>query len=681
MDVKQSPVYQFLEGSGKSFIIPVYQRDYAWTRINCERLWEDLVDLKENKRRDHFLGTLVTIENGFEEYTVIDGQQRLTTMSILLIALRNYLNNKESKTEEEKTLPEQILDFLINKYSPEQAKRLRLKPNKQDKEYFESLFANTTIENANSNIVSNYNVFYNKIKSEILSPKEIFESFKKLKIVLINLVRIQDDPQLIFESLNSTGVDLTAGDLIRNYILMDLQPAEQERMYKTYWIKIEKLTGNVAEFVRNYLIFKRKFWVKKDDVYTNFKKHSLDQFNRDKEATLKDLLFFAEIYSWLVQISKHPDNALNSRLERLNKLEFTVSHPYLLDVFNDLKNNVLSEQIVKEILITIESYAFRKILVDNTTQGLNKMFIALSRDIKKEKTWKEQYLEILYFIFLEKRVSQTFPNDEEFENALITKEIYKLQAKNKSFLLESLENYKSAYPVNVDDGLTVEHIMPQTLTKEWKSKLGEDGQETYKKYLHTLGNLSLTAKNAELSNKSFEDKQGIDFQISKLKLNFKLDGLTVWNEEKIVERAKDLIKNAKDIWPYPTTEYSKPTPEEQMFDLTSEDSFTGSKPFQLYIKDDEKGIELKTWRDLLTNVCKFLYDFSPTQFSEIQNSQEFKKYFDIKKPLRSQVEFMPNKFVEGNVSANRMIDFLSKVCERINYPAEDISFSIKSTED
>ena len=470
-------------------------------------------------------------------------------------------------------------------------------------------------------------------------------------------------------------MNLTKGDLIRNYMLMDLEPTEQERMYKKYWINIEKLTENIAEFVRNYLIFKTKSWVKKDDVYNIFKKHSSDEFDRDKEEILKDLLFFAEIYSGLVQINKHEDPELNGQLERLNKLEFTVSHPYLLDVFNDLKKGILSEKIVKEILIIIESYAFRKILVDNTTQGLNKMFVTLSREIKKEEgTWKEQYLEILYFILLEKRVSQTFPNDEEFENALITKEIYKLQAKNTSFLLESLENYESAYSVNADE-LTVEHIMPQTLTKEWKNKLGEGWQETHKKYLHTLGNLSLTAKNAELSNNSFEDKQGIDFQTSRLKLNFKLEGLAVWNEEKIVERAKNLIKNAKNIWPYPTTKYSKPIPEEQMFDLTSEDSFTGSKPSQLYIEEDEKGVELKTWRDLLTNVCKFLHDFSPTQFSEIQNSKEFGRYFH---EVRRPIEFKAGKFVEGNLSANNIIAFLTKVCEKMRYDPEDISFSIKT---
>lgn len=675
MQVQQLPIYQFLGGPGKSFVIPVYQRDYAWTRINCQKLWGDLLDLNKNNRLDHFLGTVVTIGSNFDEYTVIDGQQRLTTTSILLIALYNYLKNKQDKTNDENNLTEQTLEFLVNRYSQDD-KKIRLKPNKQDKEYFDKLFKQEIIDDVNSNIVSNYNYFYDKISSLELSPIEIFNAFRKLKIVLIDLVRGQDDPQLIFESLNSTGVDLTAGDLIRNYILMDLNPNDQESMYRNYWIRIEKLTGNIAEFVRNYLIFKSKLWVKKDDVYNVFKKFSLDVFDRNKIDILTDLLAFAEIYSWLVQIQKHSNMKINKQLERLNKLEFTVSHPYLLDVFNDLKSNKITEEILINILKTIESYAFRKILVDNTTQGLNKMFITLSREIKKEDLWEQNYLNILNYIILEKRVSQRFPTDEEFENTLITKEVYRLQAKNRNFLLESLENYNSAYIINIDD-LSIEHIMPQTLTVEWKTKLGEYWQDIHKKYLHTLGNLSLTAKNSELSNNNFENKQQIDFQLSKLNLNFKLNGLNDWNETEIIDRSKQLIQNAKMIWAYPKTTFIKSRPDEQIFDLTTEDSFSGSKPSHLFIANIENPIEIKNWRDLLINVCNFLYNFSPTQFHEIQNSEEFKWYFNVDKPLRHPQEFFPNKFVEGNISANALISFLFKVCERLNYPAENISFSIK----
>lgn len=680
MQVQQIPIYQFLEGSGKSFVIPVYQRDYAWTRINCQKLWDDLVDLNNNSRVDHFLGALVTIGGGFEEYTVIDGQQRLTTVSILLIALHTFLKNKELKNDNENILAEQLLDFLINKYSKDQNKRIRLKPNKQDKEYFEKLFDNKITSDNGSNIVNNFLFFHNKISSLVLTSQEIFEAFKKFKIVLINLVRGQDDPQLIFESLNSTGVNLTSGDLIRNYILMDLEYDEQEILYKKYWIEIEKLTGDIAEFVRNYLIFKLKSSVKKDEVYLMFKKFTRDNFKNNKENILIDLIYFAEIYSWLVQIKTHSNVEINNFLKRLTKLEFTVCYPYLLDIFNDLHFKNLNDNTVMNILIIIESYAFRKIIVDNSTQGLNKLFVSLAKEIKKEANWENDYLNILNYILLEKSVSQRFPNDDEFETALMTKEIYKLQSKNRNFLLESLENYNTSLPIDLED-LTVEHIMPQTLDKEWKKMLGDNWHEIHSKYKHTLGNLSLTTKNSELSNNSFEIKQKIDFQESKLKLNYKLDGQKIWNEEKILERTKDLIKDAKKIWPYLQTTYYKSSHEEQIFDLTNEDSLAGNKPSHLYFEDDEKGLELKTWRDLLVKTCEFLYKFSPTEFIKIEKSDEFKWLFDANKPLSNPLEFSNGHYVEGRLGANHIITILRRLAERINYPSENIQFSIKTSKE
>lgn len=446
-------------------------------------------------------------------------------------------------------------------------------------------------------------------------------------------------------------------------------------MYNNYWLKIENLVGNLAEFVRNYLIYKEKVSVKKDDVYPVFKKFALSQFENNKEAIVNDLLYFAEIYSWLIQVNSHKNESINENLIRLNKIEFTVCHPYLFDVFNDLQHGILTEKEVKEILAIIEVYAFRKMIVDNSTQGLNKMFITFSKEIKKEENWAKYYLDIFKFKILEKTASQRFPNDQEFENALIYKEIYRTQSKNKNFLLESLENYNSSYSINIDE-LTIEHIMPQTLNKEWKESLGENWQEIHKKYLHTLGNLSLTAKNRELSNNSLEEKQAIDYKESKLKLSFQLDRGSEWGEKKILDRAKRLAKDAISIWSYPTTKYKKVKPDEQLFDLTSEDNFSGSKPLFLYI-DNEKSVKLKTWKDLLISVCQNLYHFSPTQFKHVQKSQEFRWNFDPEKPLRRPAEFVKNNYVESHISANGIIEFLGKLCERMNYPPEKISFSVK----
>ncbi len=678
MQVQQLPISKFLK-TANFLIVPVYQRDYAWKRSNCDKLWSDIKQLISNKRSSHFLGTIVTINDGYGKYLVIDGQQRLTTITIFLLALSHYLRDKQNPTDEEIQLQKVFKGYLIDEESISQETRIKLKPNKSDLEYFEKLFdeKKEIIEN-NSNIVNNYLFFKGEFEKNEISARKIFEDgLQKLQIVSIDLSRWQDDPQLIFESLNSTGVDLTAGDLIRNYILMDLEPQEQEKKYKK-WVEIERLTSDVAEFIRNYLIFNTKSWVKKDDVYLFFKKFAIENYNNDKELILEDLLKYANIYSSFIQTQKHKNEKINFWLSRIKRIEFTVCYPYLFDVFTDLESWFLNENNIIDILNIIESYSFRKILVDGTTQWLNKLFITLAKEIKKELSSEKDYFNILNYVLLEKRVSQRFPTDEEFENALINKEIYKFQSKNRNFLLESLENYKTALLINLED-LSVEHIMPQTLTKDWKNKLGENWQEVHWKYLHTLGNLSLTAKNSELSNNSFEDKQKIDFQTSKLKLNFNLDNSLVWNEEQIILRARNLSKDAKEIWKYPKTTFKKDIPEEQIFDLTNEDNFSGNKPSILYFEDDNKWIEIKTWRDLLSNVCKYLYEYSPTEFKEIENKTEFKWNFDVNKPLRNPVEFLSGKFVEGNMSANSIISFLKTLSESLNFNPENVQFSIKNT--
>lgn len=653
----------------------MYQRDYAWKHANCQKLWDDICDLVENKRSNHFLGTLVTIEKGFQDYSVIDGQQRLTTISLLLLALRNVLKLKNKLLDEE-NLMNMISDFLINKYSPDQSKRIRLKPNKQDKQRFEDLFEKNEIEQTGSNIYSNYKFFYDKIYQNRLTPQQIFDAFRKLNIVLINLTRGVDDPQLIFESLNSTGVDLTPADLIRNYILMDLEYENQEVFYTKYWLTIEHNCDEVAEFIRYYLNYKLKLSVKREDIYTKFKEFVKTKYNNDKEQILKDLVKYSIFYSYLIQYQNYSEDGVNLRLERLRKLEFTVCYPYLLDVFSDLKENIFSTAVVVEILEIIESYAFRKILVNNTTQGLNKLFITLARDIKKEPDWARDYFEILKYIILEKTLSQSIPNDEEFESVLIYKEVYRLQSKNRTFLLASLENYNSAYKVDLSN-LTVEHIMPQTLDIKWKARIGDNSEEIQSKYLHTLGNLTLTPQNSKLSNNDYDKKLKIDFQTSKLKLNYKIEEGEDWGEIQILHRAKILAKGALEIWKYPKTSFSKMAKEEQVFDLSDDDDFSGKKPKYLILGNTDSRLEINSWKEFLKESCKYLFNYSPTEFISLADKIEYQWYFKPIKPMNSPVEFVSRYFIESNLSANGIVGFLKKTYEEISFPPEQIQLILK----
>ena len=678
MNVQKTPIYQFLEGAGKSFVIPVYQRDYAWTIANCQKLWDDIVFMKANSKQSHFLGTIVTIANDFQEYLVIDGQQRLTSTSLLLLALHNFLNSKKNKTPIESSLAEQVLDFLINKYSQDQSKRIRLKPNKGDKDFYEQLYDGNVNNLVDSNINSNYNYFYKQIEKNILTPVELFQLFQRLEIVLISLDRGVDDPQLIFESLNSTGVDLNDGDLIRNYILMDLPPQQQENLYASYWIKIENCVNDVAEFVRVFLMHRNQENVRKTnrEIYSEFRLYCESKFAKNPEKTLSEMLEFAQIYSYFICTSKFPDAKIGVALHRIFKLEATICYPYMLDLFYDYKKGLVGANVVLKALTLIESYIFRKVIADGSTQGLNKFFLTLSKDLKKDKNWQSKYMDIFCSILINRSFTQKFPTDEEFVLALQEKEVYKYQSKNRNLLLHSLENHNSAYKIDSDD-LTIEHIMPQSLTAEWKAKLGTNWVEIHRKYLHTLGNLSLTAKNAELANSDFATKQKIDFQSSKLKLNFDLGGKN-WNEKTIVMRASNLAHEAIQIWPYPISKIVVKVKENEIYNLETEFNPTNKKPIKFYF--GLESMNVKAWKDLLSILCSYFYIQSPTEFKALINSPKFFKYFSFEgnnRTLKSPIKFATGYYVESNKSASDILAILSKMCDFLKFDKTKIQVQVE----
>ncbi|MDB9538985.1 DUF262 domain-containing protein [Anabaenopsis arnoldii] len=701
MQVQKQFVDDFLQGKDNTFIIPVYQRDYAWKKSNCKKLWEDIINLQNSGKPSHFLGALVTIYNNQKEWMVIDGQQRLTTISLLLLALVNYLKVKPNKTQEEKELGEDISDYyLINKRCKDKLHSNKLKPNTKDKDYFQKLLfddkLNDKLNNKNndSNIIKNYHFFYDEISKSSISVKDIYGVFKKLEIVHIELEKGTDDPQLIFESLNSTGVDLTDGDLIRNYILMDLIQSEQQQLYNNYWIKIEQLAGNVANFIRVFLMYTLHKDITQSNraVYNEFKQYSKDKFYRDSYridsySILQHLLKYAEIYSYFVNISDHPDKNINKALHRLHRLEFTVCHPFLMDVFDLFNQGVLGASDVQAIIELIESYAFRKFLVNSSTQGLNKFFLTLSKEIRKEtqSTWKANYFDIMSFIIKNKSGTLKFPSDEEFKEKLIHKE---LKSKNRDFLLENLENYNSDYKIDVEE-LTIEHIMPQKLNHKWKQDLGDKYSEIHGKYLHTLGNLTLIEKkkNNSLSNKDFKSKQKIDFETSKLNLSSELKNIEEWNENSIVNRANRLAEEAVKIWKYPVPKstyavYSstKDIQEDKIHNF-AEGEFTNTKPKTLIVGEDK--YKLKTWQEVVKKICEILFNESPTEFNSIMTSAEFKGKFchsnqkeNSKFRAPKELEFTDSYFVETHGSANTLVDFCCKLCKKLDFNIENISIEI-----
>jgi uncharacterized protein with ParB-like and HNH nuclease domain len=466
-----------MEGSKKRFIIPVYQRNYDWKTENCKQLYDDLIKVIKNNRRSHFFGSLVSVYNPSgrnTEFLVIDGQQRLTTVSLLFLAMYNLMKNDVVKPEDE-SLPKQLYeDFLVDKYQPEE-KRIKLKPVKNDQRAFGKLFSDPSEYVRESNLTTNYNYFYERIQKQEISIDDLFDAICCLEIINITL-NPDDNPQLIFESLNSTGLDLSEGDKIRNYILMGLPSKEQNEYYEKYWNRIEVCTKyDVSAFIRDYLSVKQQAIPQQNKIYTNFKDF-VELAKIETEPLLTEMLAYAKRYQILLE-GNTGNTALNACIARLNRLETTVTRPYFLEVLRLHHENKLTLTQVTEIFLMTENYLFRRTICDLPTNSLNKIFLMLHREIMRYDGTEENYVEKFKYAIVSKKEKSRFPDDAEFSAAFVDKQIYSMNSKNKIYIFERLENFGTSEDKDVyrhcDDGTySIEHIMPQHLTPVWQKELG-----------------------------------------------------------------------------------------------------------------------------------------------------------------------------------------------------------------
>jgi len=502
MEARQMSIEDFLSSNKTRFIIPVYQRNYDWKEKNCLQLFEDIKNIGlQNERKSHFMGSIVYVSNSdtdsidLKEYVVIDGQQRLTTSTLFLKALHDVVDDENLK--------EEILEsFLINKRLDEKNK-LKLKPIKKDDDVFKKLLKNDfdTID-INSNIYKNYNFFKNQML-KFGNFTTLYLGFKKLFIVHIALNRRDDNPQLIFESINSTGVSLSQSDLIRNFLLMDKEADEQIELFEKYWFKIEEnLTSeNISNFIRDYLTIKQNKIPNKDDTYEAFKNFVYAQNIQTKEL-LSELLEYSKIYKTFL----FPHNEIYAQnLKNIKQLKIGVVYPFLLSVIDYFNKQLIPEKELFNTLKIIESYIVRRMVCNKPTNALNKVFASLFTDILEIQTSSfENFSNYVATILFSKKGSAIFPDDEEFRADFTSRDAYNL--KNIKFILLRLENKDNNEKVDINS-LSIEHFMPQTLTNSWKAKLGDKYQLIHDRYLHNIGNLSLSGDNTQLGNRSFEEKK------------------------------------------------------------------------------------------------------------------------------------------------------------------------------
>lgn len=577
MDARKANIYKFLSGD-KQYIIPVYQRIYSWEIEECKRLWFDIVDMQKKNKNGHFVGSIVSItENDspsdMSKFTIIDGQQRITTLMLLLLALRDYaFIHREEKSINWKKINN---SFLKN---PDDDSQYKLLLTETDKDILISLIEKRPIdENLNSRLISNYNYFFSNIKNMDLSLQDIYEAIGKLQIVNINLDRTSDEPQVIFESLNSTGKELSESDLIRNFVLMGLDNKQQKDIYKNIWrpmeqlFRYEKQTLLMDRFFRDYLTMKLARIPKLDKIYEEFKMYTNNCEFSTLEDLCKDLYIYARYYTNMIFEQGTNKNLINLYKE-IKYLKMEVAFPFLLKIHYDFERNLINEDELVSIIKLCISYVFRRNICDIPTNSLNKTFATLKNEINVD-----DYINSIKAFFILKDDYKIFPNDEKFSSALKVKDIYHMRIRN--YILSSLENFNNKAPINIEN-YTIEHIMPQTknLSNVWKKELGKNYETVQKKYLHTIGNLTLTAYNSEMSNKSFSEKMEMNggFKESALRLNSYVVKQNEWNEKIIKERASILVEKALLIWKYPIIERNilvkyKNDDKQQMYGIDSYD--------------------------------------------------------------------------------------------------------------
>ncbi len=678
---------EYMDGAKKRFVIPVYQRNYDWKKENCKQLFDDLVKIVRNGRKSHFFGSIVSVYNSEgknAEYLIIDGQQRLTTVSLLFLAMHNLIQNGLVSPKEPSLAQEIYEDYLVDKWQPQET-RIKLKPVKNDSKAFRQLFYGKSEHIQQSNLTINYNYFYDRIQRREITIDELYDAICRLEIIEIKL-NSDDNPQLIFESLNSTGLALSEGDKIRNLILMGLPTKQQEDFYDRYWNRIEECTDyDVSAFIRDYLSIKQGAIPQISRVYYTFKAYVEDN-SLDTETLLAELLKYAQ-YHQIIRTGGTKNQELNSCIRRLNRLETAVTRPFFLEVLCAKDEGVITLDEVAEIFRITENYIVRRLICDLPTNALNKIFLMLHKEIMRYDGTSSQYLEKFKYAMAAKKERVRFPGDEEFADAFSRKPIYLMTSKNKHYIFERLENHGTSEDKAVWDHIehgdySIEHIMPQNLTPAWVDALGSDYADIHETWLHRIANLTLTAYNSKYSNNTFAEKRDMKhgFKESGIRMNQRIAQKDAWGLPELVERDAQLRQRALEIWAYPITTYVAPQKQMDSYTLNDDVDFTG----KVIARFSYKGMEqpVSSWVDMYQQVLRILHaedklvllNLATTSAEEIDlalhvssDEKEFSKYIEIE----------PGIYVWSNTSTQYKVSLLHKFFALYKADPEDLVFYMK----
>lgn len=684
MNGGSKPLLKFMEGSDTRFVIPVYQRNYDWKRDNCAQLFNDLEKVATERRPSHFFGSVVSSTEGSEKI-IIDGQQRLTTVSLLLLALSNLAKAGMIPCKSSTLADKIMFDYLVDQWQPEE-KKVKLKPVKNDQRAFTRLFGDEKDFVLDSTVTQNYLYFRDRLCACSLSADDIFGALRKLVIIDITLEN-GDNPQLIFESLNSTGLDLSEADKVRNYVLMGLSHTLQDTYYEKYWNRIEELTGyEVSEFIRQYLTLKQAKWPNINGVYRAFKDYAEGQ--KGIEPLLQDMLSYARIYHEIATAST-PDAGCNAVLRRLGRLGMSVANPLLFALLGRMEAGTSSPQDVRKALAAIEAYLFRRLACEVPTNTLNKTFANLDSEARRLASSDGEYVEALVYALLQKEGSARLPRDDEFEERVRQRDFYNMVQKNRIYLFDRLENGDTYEKVDVpalmtqkEHGLSIEHVMPQTLTESWKRALGDDWEIVHSTWKNRIANLTLTGYNSKYSNRPFSEKLDMEdgFRDSHLYLNKWISEQYEWGEEQLVEREDLLVERFLELWPMPETVFVPPVRGVAAYDLDDGFDFTGSSIISFTFMGERKAAS--TWKAAVEEILRELYDLDPASVRSLALEKSFPgSYFKVGGGEGDGwFKIGTDCFAYLSTSTASKISILTEVLRRLGLDCDDLAFEVKTGE-
>tara|TARA_R110000868_G_scaffold411283_2_gene702843 strand:+ start:117097 stop:119154 length:2058 start_codon:yes stop_codon:yes gene_type:complete len=667
MKAAETRVDRFLASSETAFAIPVYQRNYDWSRVQCQQLFNDILAIGADETQSgHFIGSIVYVHDdvytasGLRELTIIDGQQRLTTLTLTYIALYRHAvaTGKDQQAQRiHKT-------FLINEFA-EDSEKLKLKPTENNKVALAQIMDPKEVVKASgySRLVENFRFFESRITDA--NFEVILRGLSKLIFVDIALDRQKDNPQRIFESLNSTGLELSQADLIRNYILMGLPRKEQERVFRNFWEPIESNARNlevnesrVSDFIRDFLTLKQKDIPNKNAVYNKFKDRYPVPNSPELSAALEELCEFSQVYARLLNPDLETDPAIRRELRYIRSLEVNVAFPFLMPVYRDFTGGVITREVFSAVLRLVQSYVWRRFILGLPTNALNKIFMSLY-----DRVDPEEYLVSIERSLMQRTGSQRFPRDGEVIAMLRDKDIYSTKSRTRTYFFDRLENHNNRELVDITvPGITIEHIFPQNPEPGWRSAVtAEDYTLLSEKYLNTIGNLTLSGNNGRLGNKLFVAKRDMNedgseqgYRFSRLWLNRDLQSLDEWGVKQVEKRADLVSKRFLEVWPAPAVEVVTDEGGEEVNIFEAEEPRFKRLEYAVFL-----GARLNVTQvsKLYVEVLEYLLQAQPEAFQGTKLGDRIQLTSESG-TLRQAVQVGEGQFVEGNIDSTNKFERL-----------------------